>query len=91
MDEFDRIAEVERKVENLSRRIDDLAAKTGQQIPYKAEYRVQSGGRLFWGLAFLFAGMYWTADHMGWLGIDIPLVSMMLIVLGLYMLVSSRR
>jgi len=91
MEEQTKIDELEQRLEALGRRVDDLAERTGQRIdPINTRRPYRSNSRTFWGLIFVMIGFVWLANRMGWFYIDIPIAATVLIVVGLYLIVTSR-
>ncbi len=92
MEDQTKIAELEQRLETMGRRIDDLAERAGQRIdPTGARRRDPSNSRSFWGLIFLIVGSVWLSNRMGWFYFDIPIAATALIVVGVYMIVTSKR
>ncbi len=92
MEENEKIAELEQRLEAMGKRIDDLVERTGQRIdPTCTRRPYQSSGRTLWGLVFVLIGFVWLANRMGWFYFDIPIAATVLIVIGLYLIVTSRR
>ena len=92
MEDQTKIAELEQRLEAMGRRIDDLAERAGQRIdPTGARRKDQMSSRSFWGLIFLIVGSVWLSNRMGWFYFDIPIAATVLIVIGIYMIVTSKR
>jgi len=92
MEENERLASLEHRLDSLSKRVDDLAERAGQRIdPVNTRRPPQSNIRVFTGLMLTIFGGVWLANQMGWLYFEIPIAATMLIGIGLYMIVTSRR
>lgn len=92
MDVPEHISEIERRLDAVSKRLDDLAERTGQRVEFTPAYRFRGERRrVFWGLAFIAVGLIWLGNRMNWFEFEVPIAAMALILIGAYMIVSSRR
>lgn len=92
MEDHEKIAELEQRIETLSRRIDEVAERAGQRIDFNVSHKANySRSRPFWGAIFIMVGLVWMANRMGWFYFDIPIAAAILIIVGLYFIVTSRR
>jgi len=98
-----RIEAFEKRIEDLAEKLGQrVEEKIGEnldnaEVTFKRKFELNdscnrgNSGRIFWGLAFVAAGTIWLGNQVGWFDIDVPLGAAAIILIGLYMIVSSRR
>lgn len=83
MIEEERLVSLEKKVDELNSKINEVSGKNSR-------ISCQIGrGRLFWGLVFIVFGGIWLGREQNWLDFNFPFMPTALVVLGLYFLLSS--
>jgi len=87
----ERLAQLERRLELIGARIEEVAGRIGDRLEYKATRCSFSNGRLFWGMVFLLAGLIWFGKEQGWIPFDLPFWPLALILLGVYFLLTTLR
>ncbi len=92
MEDHQKIVELEQRLEAMSRRVDDVAERAGQRIDPTGAFKPRpSNYRTFWGAIFVLVGFIWLTNRLGWLYFDIPIAATILIFIGLYLILTSRR
>lgn len=96
MTDEDRLKQIEEKITELSRKLEEFGRDLGDRVEEKLSGvkhvgRSRTHGDSFLGFILIFGGLIWLGNRMNWYHFNIPFWPALLIVLGIYMLISSGR
>lgn len=92
MEESEKLKNLEQRLESLEIRLDQLDDRTENGIIVQNTRKVyRSRGGNFWGLLLIAIGVFWLGRNLGWFDIRLPLWPTLLILFGIYILVSDSR
>lgn len=92
MIEEERLVELETRVSDLAEEVEKI--KTKCECPSGPSFNTRksrSRGELFMGLLLIGAGTIWLGNSLAWFSLHIPFWPAILILIGLSIVINSRR
>lgn len=93
----ERFEKLEKQMNTLRQRIEEVGRRAGDKIDEKLEHiprrQTRRGNRdsLFWGIALIVVGAVWMGKSFGMFFWGPPLLPTVLIVLGLFLIFRTRK
>jgi hypothetical protein len=86
---------IEKVVEEVNQHINEALKKVDEKIEQiSGEPRKRSRkhwDNSFWGIVLVLVGFFWLGNNLDWFDIHIPLLPVVLIVIGLWLLLEHRN
>ena len=90
-----KLEEISDKVEAKMKEMGDLVDKKfkehfGADKPPRHKKKLEHSTK-FWGVLLIVAGLLFLLDNIRWLNWDLPIIPIVMIIIGAYMIYGSRR